>query len=103
MTYLHADDGVMRVSEEDLRKAAVTKVKPEYPPVARQLHLGGQVEVDVFVDAEGDVEKVEPRSGNPLFTSAAATALKKWRFTPFKTDGKAVKAVGAMRIEFARQ
>jgi len=103
VSYVCADDGAMRVSEEDLRKAAVTKVKPEYPSMARQFHLAGHVEIDVFVDAAGDVEKVEPKSGNPLFTSAAATALKKWKFAPFKTDGKAVKAVGPIRIDFASQ
>ncbi len=103
MTYVRADDGALRVSEEDLRKAAVTKVKPEYPSMARQLHLAGRVEVDVFVDATGDVERVEPKSGNPLFTSAAAAALKKWKFAPFKADGKAVKAAGPIRIDFASQ
>jgi TonB family protein len=77
-------------------------VKPEFPTMARQLHLSGAAEMDVFVGEEGDVEKVEPKSGNPMFTSAAAAALKKWKFTPFKADGKAVKAVGTVRVAFTQ-
>ncbi len=103
MPYLYAGDGPMQVSEGDLKKAAIAKVKPEFPPLARQLRLTGHAELDVFVSPEGEVEKVEPKSGNPMFTSAAATALKKWKFTPFKSDGKAVEAVGTIRIEFAGQ
>jgi protein TonB len=98
---LCAQDAPIRVSEVDLRKAAVTKVKPDYPPLARQLRISGQAELDVFVGTQGEVEKVVPRSGNPMFTGAATTALKKWKFTPFKSDGKVVKAVGAMRIDFS--
>jgi hypothetical protein len=37
-----------------------------------------------------------------MFTSAAAAALKKWKFTPFKADGKAVKAVGTVRVAFTQ-
>jgi TonB family protein len=98
---LYAQDGTKRVSEADLRKAAVSKVAPEFPPLARQLRISGHAELDVFVSAQGTVEKVEPKSGNAMFTSAAATALKKWKFTPFKSDGKTVKAVGTIRIDFS--
>jgi protein TonB len=102
MTCLYADDGPIRVSEGDLKRAATAMVKPEFPTMARQLHLSGAAEMDVFVGEEGDVEKVEPKSGNPMFTSAAAAALKKWKFTPFKADGKAVKAVGTVRVAFTQ-
>jgi protein TonB len=100
--HLYAD-GPLRVSEEELMKAATTKVKPIFPSMARQLHLSGVAQVDVFIDDNGDVEKVEPKSGNPLFTSALAAAVRKWRFTPFKSDGKPVKAVGPLRMDFALQ
>ena len=101
--YLFAADDAVRVSEADLRKAAIAKPKPDYPPMARQLHISGRGEVDVFVDSEGSVEKVEPKSGNPMFTSAMVSTLKKWKFTPFKADGKPVSAVGTLRIEFSAQ
>jgi protein TonB len=101
--HLYAGDGTVRVSEADLKKAAITKVKPDFPPLARQLHLSGHAQLDVFVGATGDVEKVEPKSGNPLFTGAAATALRKLKFTPFKSDGQPVKAVGTLEIDFALQ
>ncbi len=96
---LWAEDAV-RVSEAEFKKAAVTKVVPDYPPLAKQLRVAGRAEVDVYVAEDGSVEKAEPLSGNPLFTSAATNALKKWKFTPFKADGKAVKAVGKVAFDF---
>jgi periplasmic protein TonB len=99
---LYGEEGRVRVSEADLKKAVITMVKPDFPNMARQLHISGPADMDVFVGEEGDVEKVEPRAGNPMFTGAAAAALKKWKFTPFKADGKPVKAVGAMRINFSQ-
>ncbi len=97
---LKAQDATVRVPEADLKKAAVTKVIPEYPPLARQLHLTGKVEVDVYVTPEGTVEKTQPVSGNPVLTGSATTALKKWKFTPFTADGKPTRAVGTVSFDF---
>ena len=98
---LWAQDTSIRVAEPELKKAVVTKVSPEYPPVARQLHLAGRVEVEVYVTPDGEVDKVQPVSGNPVFTNSAISAVKKWKFTPFKADGKPTKAVGTLTFNFA--
>jgi TonB family protein len=97
---LWAQDTSIRVAEPELKKAAVTKVNPEYPAIARQLHLAGRAEVEVYVTPDGDVEKVQPLSGNPIFTNSAISAVKKWKFTPFKADGKPAKAVGTLTFSF---
>ena len=91
---LCAQDTV-RVSEAEAKKALVSRADPEYPAIARQMHLGGRVTVDVFVDEAGKVEKVQPVSGNQLLTGAAVSAVKKWKFTPF---GK--KAVATFAFDF---
>ena len=93
-------DGSVRVPEADFKKAVVTKVVPEYPALARQLHLTGKVELDVTVAQDGSVEATQSVSGNPILTGSAATALKKWKFTPFTADGKPAKAVGTVSFEF---
>lgn len=95
-----AQDAPMRVPEVELKKAAVTKVLPEYPPLARQLHLTGKVELDVFVEPDGNVASTKSVSGNPVLANAAATAVKKWKFTPFTADGKPAKAVGTLSFDF---
>jgi outer membrane biosynthesis protein TonB len=39
--------------------------------------------------------------GNPMLASAASTAVKKWRFTPFTVEGNPAKAVARLEFEFA--
>jgi protein TonB len=97
---LLADELLVRIPEADMKKAAITRVNPEYPALARQLRLSGRAEVEVYVTPEGDVDKVQPVSGNPVFTSSAVTAMKKWKFTPFKADGKPARAVGTLAFDF---
>ena len=97
---LRGDDILRRVSEDDARKALTTKIAPEYPAMARQMKLGGKVQVDAFIDAEGNVEKVAIITGNPLLTSAAVNAVKRWKFTPFQSDGKPTRAVAGFSFSF---
>ena len=60
------------------------KVAPEYPPFAKQLKIEGAVELEALVAENGTVEQVNILSGNSALTKAAADALKKWKFTPFR-------------------
>lgn len=91
---------VVRVTENDAKKAIVTKVTPEFPSLAHQLRLSGRCQLDVVIGTNGTVEEVKTISGNPVFTGAATTALKKWKFTPFTADGKPVKAITEIAFEF---
>jgi periplasmic protein TonB len=97
---LRAEELTHRFSEEAATKSIKSKVNPEYPPIARQMKLGGTVQLDVYVDTDGTVEKVEVVRGNALLTSAAVTALKRWKFSPFTSEGKAIKAVAAFTLTF---
>lgn len=96
-----AQEGAQRVSETDARKAIAHRVDPEYPPMAKQMHITGKATVDVVVDADGVVEKVSIVSGNPMLTNAAVNAVKKWKFTPFKAEGKPIRAVIQMGFVFS--
>jgi protein TonB len=97
---LRAEDTVVRISESDARKAAIKKVEPEYPAMARQVRMSGQVQVDVLIDANGSVEKCTVVKGNVLLSNSAVTALKKWRFTPFTSAGQPARAVASITFEF---
>jgi periplasmic protein TonB len=99
-----AEDGLVRVSEVEARKAAIKKVEPEYPAMARQVRLSGRVQVDVIIDAAGNVEKVKVLQGNVLLSNSAANALKRWKFTPFAGPGsKPVRVIASMSFDFHLQ
>lgn len=90
----------LRVSTPDALKAAIKKQQPEYPSVARQMKVGGKVEVDVIIDAEGNVADVKILSGNALLTGAVVNAVKRWKFTPFTQNGAPAKAIAALDFDF---
>jgi len=75
-------------------------VQPDYPAIAKQLKIEGAVELEAVVSEGGAVEKVNIVSGNPVLTRPAADALKKWKFAPFTADGKTVKAVVPVSLNF---
>ena len=55
---------------------------PEYPALARQARIQGQVEVEAVLDEQGNVIEMKVVSGPPLLYQAALDALKKWKYQP---------------------
>ena len=90
----------IRVATDDAMKAATKKTPPDYPPIARQLKIAGKVEVDVTIDADGNVENVKIVSGNAMLTQSVITAVKKWKFTPFTQEGTPAKATAMLEFDF---
>ena len=89
-----------KVTRTEGLNAATTKVQPEYPAMAKQLKIEGAVELEAVVTESGAVEKVNIVSGNPVLTRPAADAVKKWKFAPFTADGKTVKALVPISMNF---
>jgi periplasmic protein TonB len=95
-----AEDKLRPVTEKDLREAATQKVEPEYPAVARQIRVTGEVELEIVVDQLGAVEKVNVVRGNTLLTGATLQAIRKWKFKPFGTGSEPMKATGPIKFSF---
>lgn len=99
---LFAQKEPRKVNQTQAMGAVTTRVQPEYPAIARQLKLGGAVDVEVVITEEGVPEDVRIVSGNPVLTKPCVDAVKKWRFKPFLEGGKAVKAVAALTFTFQK-
>jgi protein TonB len=95
-----AQDAPKKVTKTEGLNAATTKVAPAYPAIAKQLKIEGAVELEALVTESGTVEKVNIVSGNPVLTRPASDAVKKWKYAPFTTDGKAVKALVPVSLTF---
>jgi len=95
-----AQEPAKKVSNSEANGAAITKVPPDYPAIAKQLKIQGVVELEAIVSETGVVEKVNIVSGNPVLTKPAVEALKKWKFNPFQADGKAVKVIAQINMSF---
>lgn len=90
----------IRVANDEAIKAAIQRAQPEYPTMARQMHIGGKVEVEVTIESDGSVAEVKVVSGNALLTPAVIGAVKKWKFTPFTANGEPTKAIAALNFDF---
>src|SRR5438045_3792283 len=73
----------LRVSQGVMRPFLRKKVAPEYPAEARSKHLAGTVVLRINIDRTGNVSKVEPVSGDPLFVAAAIEAVQQWKYRPY--------------------
>src|SRR5579863_3520019 len=91
---------VKRVSADEALKATTYRTKPEYSTVARQLKLAGSVSLDVVIAQDGTVDSVSIVKGNPVLAKSAVEAVKQWKFTPFKFEGKATKVVSEIALQF---
>ena len=60
----------------------VTRVKPTYPDLARQLNVTGTVKMEVVIAANGTVKSVKPIGGHPLLIQSASEAVRKWQYAP---------------------
>ena len=91
---------LVHVSQAEAMRAATSRVQPEYPAMAKQLHLEGAVEVQAQIGENGSVELVKPLTGNAVLMNAAVAALKRWKFTPFTAAGKPARAIADMSFSF---
>lgn len=90
----------LTVTERELRAAAIQKVEPEYPAVARQIRLTGEVELEIQVDVAGGVEKASVVRGNTLLTGPSLQAIRKWKFKPFGQEENPARAMGPIKFNF---
>lgn len=95
-----ATEEAIRVPQPTAMSNVVNKVSPSYPPVARQLRLTGDVEVDVTINTDGKVEDAKVVKGNSVFSAATVDAVKKWEFRPFQVQGKISKVATTLVFSF---
>ncbi len=82
---------------------AIILPQPAYPPMARQIRIGGAVAVQILVDEQGKVISAQAVSGHPLLLLAAKEAALRARFTPTMLSGQAVKVQGVITYNFVMQ
>ena len=76
-------------------RKVISKVVPAYPELAKQLHGGGTVKLEVVILANGKVKSTRVIGGNPVLIESATDAVRKWKFEPASADTTEV-----LQIEF---
>lgn len=78
----------------------ISKVAPIYPRNAMSMGLQGAVLLSAKISKSGVVTEVRPVSGNPILCSAAANAVKQWRYKPSLQSGEPVESTVEIAVHF---
>ena len=83
-----------------------TKVEPEYPKLAREARVDGQVLLQVLVNKYGYIDGISViRVNRPNlgFETSAISAVSKWRYEPAMQNGKPVKVYFTIVVDFSSE
>jgi protein TonB len=79
---------------------ATRRVNPVYPRQARAMRMTGVVTIQLLIDEDGTVAKINDTDGPAMLSQAASDAVRKWKFRPFTRDGQPVQATGFVSFNF---
>lgn len=91
---------VVRVGGKVRPPQAIYRPAPQYPALARQARVSGDVVVDTTLDENGNVTNMKIVSGPPLLYEAALNALKQWRYKPTYLNDQPVSVELIVTINF---
>jgi protein TonB len=78
----------------------IRKVSPNYPPLARQARIQGQVVLQAEISKEGTIQNLQLISGHPMLAPAAIEAVKQWRYKPYLLNGEPVAVDTQVVVNF---
>jgi protein TonB len=77
------------------------RIEPQYPADALAAHRTGEVVLEVVVAEDGSVTSMRPLSGDPLLATAAADAVRSWRYEPYLVQGHPAEFQTDVTVKFS--
>ncbi|HXW89845.1 MAG TPA: energy transducer TonB [Terriglobales bacterium] len=90
----------IRISQGVTKGLLIQKIEPEYPMLALQAHIQGQVVLRAIISKDGEIKELELVSGHPLLAPAAVEAVSHWRYRPFLLNGLPVEVETNVTVTF---
>jgi protein TonB len=78
----------------------IHRVQPEYPSLARQARIQGQVSLSAIISRDGWIENLQAVNGHPLLVQAAIDAVRQWRYRPYMLNGEPVEVETQITVNF---
>jgi periplasmic protein TonB len=91
----------VRVSQGVSNGLLIKKVQPNYPPLARQARIQGQVVLHAEISKEGTIQNLQLISGHAMLAPAAIEAVKQWRYKPYLLNGEPVAVETEVIVNFS--
>ncbi len=91
----------VRVSQGVSAGLLIRKVQPNYPPLARQARIQGQVLLQAEISKDGSIQNLRLISGHPMLAPAAIEAVKQWKYKPYLLNGEPVEVETQVQVNFS--
>ena len=92
------------LAPQPARKAVPAKLlqsaPAQYPAMARQIRVEGEVVISLDVDTSGKVSAARAVSGPPILRTAALDAVKRWKYQPATLGDKPVVSTEVVKVQF---
>ena len=79
------------------------RVEPVYPPLAKQIHKEGRVELRAFIGTDGTIRSLQIVSGDPMFFISAREAVEQWLYKPTVLNGEPVEIDTFITVVYTMQ
>jgi protein TonB len=76
------------------------RVQPSYPPLARQAHVQGAVELRAIISKAGTIENLVVLRGHPMLAAAAIEAVRQWRYRPYLLNNEPIEVETEITVNF---
>lgn len=90
----------VRISQGVTTGLLLHKVQPQYPILARNARIQGEVVLKAVIDRDGNIQDLQLVSGHPLLVPAAIAAVKEWRYRPYLLNGQPVEVESSVTVTF---
>ena len=99
---VHSPPGPLRLlrTSEVQAAALIYREDPGYPEIAKQMRLGGIVQLHAVIGTDGRVRRLEVISGHPILAEAAKQAVQQWRYRPTVLNGDPVEVETTIVVNF---
>jgi TonB family protein len=94
------DSPQLQVPAVEMEKLIIHRVDPDYPAEARKANLQTVIALDVIVGQDGSVLSVHPLNGPAVLARSAVSALRWWKFEPYRVNGTPMVVETTLAVEF---
>lgn len=96
-----AQDKPYRVGDGVTAPKLIQQVEPKYTQEARDAEIQGTVRLSAVISKEGVPEDIKVVKGiDPGLDKNAVEALQQWKFEPGTKDGKPVRVIANIEVNF---
>jgi protein TonB len=90
----------IRVGENVQAANLIRKTQPQYPELARENGITGQVIFTAIIGRDGTIQNLQLVSGHPLLVEGALRAVESWLYRPTLLNGAPVEVVTTITVSF---